>query len=65
MARALGTSQVAREAGISRDGLYKALSDEGNPSLGTILKVIKALGLQLHSAKARRSVRPQVASGNN
>ena len=45
-------SQVARDAGISREGLYKALSAEGNPSFGTILKVIKALGLQLHGSKA-------------
>lgn len=46
-------SQVARDAGLSREGLYKALSHDGNPSFGTILKVIKALGLQLHGAKAR------------
>jgi len=52
IARARGMSQVARDAGISREGLSKALSDEGNPSFGTILKVIKALGLQLHGAKA-------------
>ena len=52
IARARGMSQVARDAGISREGLYKALSTEGNPSFGTILKVIKALGLQLHGAKA-------------
>ena len=52
IARARGMSQVARDAGISREGLYKALSDEGNPSFGTIRKVIKALGLQLHGAKA-------------
>jgi len=52
IARARGMSQVARDAGISREGLYKALSDEGNPTFGTILKVIKALGLQLRVAKA-------------
>lgn len=52
IARARGMSQVARDAGISREGLYKALSVEGNPTFGTILKVIKALGLQLHGAKA-------------
>ncbi|GBH23681.1 addiction module antidote protein [Burkholderia vietnamiensis] len=53
IARARGMSQVARDAGLSREGLYKALSHDGNPSFGTILKVIKALGLQLHGAKAR------------
>jgi probable addiction module antidote protein len=52
IARARGMSQVARDAGMSREGLYKALSAEGNPSFGTILKVIRALGLQLHGAKA-------------
>lgn len=52
IARARGMSQVARDTGISREGLYKALSAEGNPSFATILKVIKALGLQLHGAKA-------------
>jgi probable addiction module antidote protein len=52
IARARGMSQVARDAGITREGLYKALSADGNPSFGTILKVIKALGLQLHGSKA-------------
>lgn len=51
IARARGMAQVARDAGLSREGLYKALSSEGNPSFGTILKVIKALGLQLHGSK--------------
>ncbi|SAL74815.1 transcriptional regulator [Caballeronia peredens] len=52
IARARGMAQVARDTGISREGLYKALSEDGNPSFGTILKVIKALGLQLHGSKA-------------
>lgn len=52
IARARGMSQMARDTGISRDGLYKALSDEGNPSFGTILRVTRALGLQLHVAQA-------------
>jgi probable addiction module antidote protein len=52
IARARGMAQVARETGISREGLYKALSREGNPSFATILKVIKALGLELHGSKA-------------
>ena len=41
-------SQIAREAGMSREGLYKALSADGNPSLATVLKVAHALGLRLH-----------------
>ncbi|MGF6806272.1 putative addiction module antidote protein [Paraburkholderia sp. Clong3] len=52
IARARGMAQVARDTGLTREGLYKALSSEGNPSFGTILKVIKALGLQLHGSKA-------------
>ena len=46
IARARGMMQVARQAGLTREGLYKALSRNGNPSLGTILKVLKALGLK-------------------
>jgi probable addiction module antidote protein len=49
IARAQGMSQVARDAGISREGLYKALSSEGNPEFATVLKVVKALGLKLHA----------------
>ena len=48
IARARGMSQVARDAGLSRESLYRALSGEGNPEFGTILKVAKALGLKLH-----------------
>jgi probable addiction module antidote protein len=52
IARAKGMSKVARETGLSREGLYKALSEGGNPSLATVLKVAKALGLQLHAKAA-------------
>jgi probable addiction module antidote protein len=47
VARARGMVQLAKDTGISREGLYKALSHEGNPSLATVLKVVKALGLKL------------------
>lgn len=47
IARARGMAQLAKDTGISREGLYKALSPDGNPSLATILKVVKALGLKL------------------
>jgi probable addiction module antidote protein len=47
VARAIGMSAVAKEAGITREGLYKALSDSGDPRLSTLLGVTKALGLQL------------------
>ncbi len=49
IARAKGMSQVAREAGLSRESLYKALSGDRAPSFDTILKVIGALGLKLHA----------------
>lgn len=48
IARAKGMSQIAREAGLGRESLYKALSTSGNPEFATILKVVRALGLQLH-----------------
>lgn len=49
IARAKGMSQVAREAGLSRESLYKALSGDRAPGFDTILKVIGALGLKLHA----------------
>lgn len=52
IARAKGMSHVAREAGLGRESLYKALSPGGNPEFATILKVVGALGLQLHAAPA-------------
>jgi probable addiction module antidote protein len=52
MARAKGLTQVARDAGLSRESLYRALCADGNPSLATVLKVIRALGLRLHAEAA-------------
>ena len=52
IARAKGMAQVAKEAGLSRESLYKALIENGNPSFATVLKVTKALGLQLHAGAA-------------
>jgi probable addiction module antidote protein len=49
IARARGMSQLARDTGLTREGLYKALSVEGNPSFATIMKVTKALGFSLHT----------------
>jgi probable addiction module antidote protein len=48
IARAKGMSQIARETGLGRESLYKALSPTGNPEFATILKVVDALGLRLH-----------------
>lgn len=49
IARAKGMTQIARETGLGRESLYKTLSPEGNPELTTLLKVVHALGLQLHA----------------
>jgi len=49
VARAKGMSQVAKDAGLSRESLYRALSAEGNPSFATVLKVAKALGVRFHA----------------
>jgi probable addiction module antidote protein len=47
ISRARGMAQIAREAGISREAMYKAFRREGNPTLETLTKVMKALGLKL------------------
>ena len=52
IARAKGMTQVAKDAGLSRESLYRALSADGNPSFATILKVAKALGVKLHAVAA-------------
>lgn len=53
IARARGMTQLARDTGLAREGLYKALSPEGNPEFATVMKVIKALGLKLGAQAAR------------
>src|SRR5260364_387501 len=61
IARARGMSKMARDTGLGRESLYKALSPDGNPEFATVLKVVRALGLQLHaspqSAHARGMMR--------
>ncbi len=52
IARAKGMTQVARASGLSRESLYKALSEQGNPSFATVLKVARALGVRLHAEAA-------------
>ncbi|AUN94909.1 addiction module antidote protein [Pseudazoarcus pumilus] len=47
IARARNMSELARQTGLSREGLYKALSGDGNPTFATIMKVARALGLRL------------------
>jgi len=52
IARAKGMTRIAREAGLGRESLYKALSPDGNPEFATIMKVVSALGLRLHASAA-------------
>ena len=52
IARAKGMAQLARDTGLGRESLYKALSGEGNPSFATILKIMHALGVKLHAEAA-------------
>jgi probable addiction module antidote protein len=52
IARACGMTKVAREAGLSRESLYKALSEGGNPSFDTVLRVARAMGLRFHASAA-------------
>jgi len=49
IARAKGMTQVARETGLGRESLYKALSPDGNPEFATVLKVVRSVGLRLHA----------------
>jgi len=52
IARAKGMTQVAKDTGLSRESLYRGLSEDGNPSFATVLKVARALGLRLHALPA-------------
>jgi probable addiction module antidote protein len=52
IARAKGMAKVARDAGLSRESLYKALSGDRSPGFDTVLKVVEALGLRLHAKRA-------------
>ena len=52
IARAVGMSKVAKQSGLSRESLYKALGDGGNPSLDTILRVARAVGVRFHASAA-------------
>ncbi|MFP5206878.1 MAG: addiction module antidote protein [Acidobacteriota bacterium] len=54
VARARGMSEVAREAGVSRESLYRALSTDGNPEFATVLRVVRALGLRLSATPVQQ-----------
>jgi probable addiction module antidote protein len=52
VARARGMSQIAKDAGLSRESLYRALSGDGNPEFGTVMRVLHAMGLRLSAEPA-------------
>jgi probable addiction module antidote protein len=54
VARARGMGEIAKKAGLSRESLYKALGETGNPEFGTVMRIVRALGLTL-SARAAAS----------
>jgi probable addiction module antidote protein len=53
IARAKGMTQIAKDTGLARENLYKALSADGNPEFSTIMKVMKSLGLTFHAGAAK------------
>jgi probable addiction module antidote protein len=55
IARARGMTKIAKDAGLSREALYRALSEDGDPRLSTLLGVMKALGLRLSAAPGDRA----------
>lgn len=54
VAKARGMTRIAREAGLSRGSLYGALSVDGNPTIATLMEVMRSLGLRLGAAKLER-----------
>jgi probable addiction module antidote protein len=52
VAHAQGIARVAKLSGLGRESLYKALSEDGNPSLDTILRVARAVGVRFHASAA-------------
>jgi len=57
VARSRNMSQLARNTGLTREGLYKAFSKQGNPSFGTVLKVVNALGYRLAPVSEKKATR--------
>ena len=58
LARAKGMREVAKKTGLSREGLYKILSDKGNPEIATILRVLQVLGIELVAQPAKTKRKP-------
>src|SRR3979411_1949573 len=64
VARARGMGEIAKNAGLNRESLYKALGETGNPEFSTVMRIVRALGLTLSprpAATGRTSKRPRVA----
>ena len=59
VARARGMSQVARDAGVTREALYKALGPDGDPRMSTLLGVFGALGIRLSASALASSAEPE------
>ena len=62
IARAQNMSGLAREVGLNRGGLYKALSEDGNPSFATVIRVVGALGLRLRIEAVEKPLRQEQPS---
>jgi probable addiction module antidote protein len=62
VARARGMTSIAKEAGVTREALYKALGEDGDPRLSTLLGVLRALGVQLSAKPADKTAEPRLAS---
>jgi probable addiction module antidote protein len=58
IARARGMTDIAKKAGVSRESLYRALSNEGNPEFATVVKVMKAMGLRMSIAAEEQEKQP-------
>jgi len=62
IARAKGMAQIAEETGLSRTSLYKALATDGRPEFATVLKVVKALGIELHATPSKAAAKAAAKS---
>jgi len=64
LARSESMTEISRRTGITRKGLYKALSQDGNPSLVTIMKIMRALGLRLSAAPLPTVITDEITAAN-
>ncbi|WP_315783050.1 MULTISPECIES: addiction module antidote protein [unclassified Bradyrhizobium] len=62
VARAQGMSQVAKAVGVTREGLYKTLGENGNPEFATVLRIINAMGIRLTAEPARAKPKTKAAA---